>query len=466
MGQMLAVPENFGDSVRYPRKRKNSNKFIELDALSPISHPQDGVLATRRALEVSDTTPKCTKEQHTANICLQENERPQSPPPPPTVDTSPSRKTFKKREPSRTSEETPNLALVRMTKVSDLEPTQAGLPDLPTEIILNIGRYLPSSSLLSLSYTCRVIRYKMGVSIEHSLGKRDIKAQLPRSTFCTNLPSSVGITGRDLKPSLPTVVPNVHHSERLKLLCMLDRDGKLPPSKAVCSGCADTHDQSLFSRESLAQPSHERQCLGSAGRVWICPHWILDHNLVSTSERPSGSHMCGKRWVCVIAVRDKFPDPTVIWPITVLGCKNDAPSKKLVNDILARTDMSVCKHLRFADAFISRLYSPDCTKLWAAHFDPFCRCSMCVRHTRSPNPAGHLHGIRGGKCRSCGTKVHFSIHPDINGRETLHLVVRRNVSGFRGCTDPAWIARVNDPVECKELERQWQKATDEKVGGV
>lgn len=43
-----------------------------------------------------------------------------------------------------------------------------------------------------------------------------------------------------------------HHSERLKVLCMLDRDRKIQPSKAVCSGCLDMHNRFLFSGELLA----------------------------------------------------------------------------------------------------------------------------------------------------------------------------------------------------------------------
>lgn len=466
MGQMLAVPQNFGDSVVYPRKPKIPDKSIELDALSPIAHPQDAKLATERAPESSKKTIELSRNPHSRNIRLRQIERLRDPVPSP-ADTSLSRKTpYQKREPFSSGEEMPKSPLVRMTKVADVKPIQVGLPDMPTEIILIIAHDLPPSNLLSLSYTCRAIRHKMGMSIEHSLGKKDIKAQLPGPTFGTNLPRVFGIKRRDPKWSLPSTVLNVDHSERLELLCMLDRDRKFPPTKAVCSACADTHDRSLFSSESLAQPSHERQCLGSAGRVWICPHWILDHKLVTTSKELRGDHMCGERWVRVLAVHDEFAEPNVIWPIIVLRRNGDPPSKKLVDDILARTDVSVCKHLRFADAFISRLYSPDFKKLREAHRGTFCGCLTSERGTGVVRLAGHLHVTQGGKCESCGTRIHFSIHSGVDGTETLYLHIRRNLMGFRGCTDPAWIERVNHPEEFEELERQWQKATDEQIGTV
>ena len=52
----------------------------------------------------------------------------------------------------------------------------------------------------------------------------------------------------------------------------------------------------------------------------------------------------------------------VIWPIAVLRDKRDAPSKEFVEDVLGQIDVSICKHLRSSDAFVSRLYSPDCEK--------------------------------------------------------------------------------------------------------
>lgn len=142
-----------------------------------------------------------------------------------------------------------------------------GLPDCPIEIILIIAQYLPPSSLLSLSYTCARFRSKMGVSIEHSLGKKEGFAQVPRNAVRDRLPKLKMLAGGASRWESPTMEQNIYHSERLKLLCMLDRDQKVPPHKAVCSGCADTHDRSLFSSESLAQSSRDRRCLGSAGRI-------------------------------------------------------------------------------------------------------------------------------------------------------------------------------------------------------
>ena len=366
------------------------------------------------------------------------------------------------------------------------------LPNFPTEIILTIAQYLPPSSLMSLIHSCRTIHNKMGVSIEHLLGTKNQIAHLSGFSLGKTLPEMVCsadessdflINGQTLAPgvnegargitwSLPDVTENVYHSERLKLLYMLDRDQKIPPSKAVCTSCADTHDRSLFSTKTLAHPIYERSCLGSVGRVWICPHWMFDCNLVTTSAEPQGLHACGDKGVYVHMVYSDIYHltPNVRWPIIVLQGNNDAPSKKVVDDILGLMDIPVCKHLRYTDQFVSRLYSPDCKKLrWKKKGPfPYCQCSSCVWQLSQPHLGGYVFGklkyrdiYTGSKCESCGTDVYFRIEADENGQETLELNVRRNIRMFRGCTDRTWIEQVNDPSEFDELERKWYAATNE-----
>ena len=353
--------------------------------------------------------------------------------------------------------------VIRMSNEAAMGPLQIGLLDVPTEIILAAAADLPPSSLMSLSYSCSNIRNRLDVSIEHLLGERDKIVPLPRFALSSKLPKLTIRSGGHVIWSSPTMAQNFYHTERLELLSMLDRDRNIPPSKAVCSGCAGMHDRSLFSSESLAQSSRERRCLGSAGRLWICPHWIFDHNLVSTSAKRQGNHICGKKWVTVVAIDHDVTEPTIFWPVAVLRGDDKAPSKKFVEDFLARTDVSVCKHLHFSDSFVSSLYSPDCKKLWANDHDLPCPCSTCARQPQPTTAAERLDLVRGGKCESCGTNVHFNISANRNGERKLTLVVRRKIAEFRGCTDGAWIDQVNDPREFEELERKWFKATDEGI---
>lgn len=359
------------------------------------------------------------------------------------------------------------------TEQAKMVPQRIGLPSLPTEIIHIITRYLPPSGLMSLSYSCRVIRDKLNASIEHSLGTKIKTAQLSPFALGDNLPPRRSRDRRGRTQSRPTTVRNTYHTERLKLLCMLDRDQFISPSKAVCSNCADTHDRSLFSDVSLAQSSRERLCIGSAGHVRICPHWIFDYNLVNISKNPLGNHLCGIRKVCMTALGEQTREPTVVWPIFLLDGKHETPSRELVANFLARTDVHVCKHLNFSDKCLLNLYSPDCKKLRAVL--SVCQCATCMWQLSQPNLAGPLSPpngrgslsltpLNGGKCEICGAAVYFCIFEERKEREILCLVVvHRRIRDFQGCTDPAWIDQVTDPVEFEGLERKWSAATNDEV---
>ena len=193
--------------------------------------------------------------------------------------------------------------------------------------------------------------------------------------------------------------------------------------------------------------------MGSVGCVWICPHWMFDCNLVTTSAEPQGAHTCGNKGVDVYTNYSDIYDlaPNVRWPIIVLRGNNDTPSKQVVDDVLGQMDASVCKHLRFTDSFLSRLYSPDYKKLRQRLRSPYCQCSSCVWQLSQPHLGGYVFGkikyrdlYNGSKCESCGTDVYFRIEANEDGQETLQLVVQRNTRMFRGCTDPTWIEQVNE----------------------
>ena len=64
---------------------------------------------------------------------------------------------------------------------------------------------------------------------------------------------------------------------RWAFLYMLDRNRpgdycQKPDSKVLCSSCRTRHVVKNFSQSQLQKDSSERQCLGSEGRLWICPH--------------------------------------------------------------------------------------------------------------------------------------------------------------------------------------------------
>lgn len=65
-----------------------------------------------------------------------------------------------------------------------------------------------------------------------------------------------------LKDTKESEDENVVSSQRLSFLCMLERDGRLSRSRAICGVCKITHNVSLFSSSELRRRSHQRRCMG------------------------------------------------------------------------------------------------------------------------------------------------------------------------------------------------------------
>ena len=310
----------------------------------------------------------------------------------------------------------------------EAETVPMTLLTLSTELLLDVAHYLPPSSYMSLSYTCRTIRNKMGVSIAHVLGDK-----LPIS-------QSSGST--------PTVeIRNIRFLERMELRCMLGRDRKTFSSTAFCSGCQETHDCSLFSTHSLGTT---RRCLGSDGLLWVCPHRAFDYN-ETTRSVARDVHQCGSNHMFM---HDRFGSTFYSrWSIMRVSA-NTAPSGEEVKEALRALDAPMCPHMRLNDAKVAAIYHPDYQKLrsnWPRS-DPAAdhRCFKC-----SSGPDFTV------ICNFCGIRVLFCIVPHRYGPEALSLLTRRSVECMWGCADRAWIAQVTQPADLEEYERAWEATNAE-----
>ena len=354
---------------------------------------------------------------------------------------------------------------IQKTPLSCPEKERPILVRIPTEIICLIASFLPPSSLMSFQYSCHEIHYKIGTPIDQVLG---IKSRLH-----SVLSSTRERITEDPVPSrslccdffeTPIVEPTAHHTERLELLCMLDRDQKFSPSRAICSGCADTHDRSRFSEVSLRHCSRQRICLGKAGRIWLCPHRVFDYTQYVAYKNLYVYHQCGQNEISI----NLWPRGVQIsWPVIVLDMDNFAPSKRSVEAVLAPLSLPICRHLRFNDPFISGLYSPDCERLRLGLYDglraPKCYCSSCSWQRLRPESEWYYFEGTGGWCENCKTFISFRIRRKEECRPVLQLVVQRRLKDFRDCTDDAWIEQVSDPADFHEFEQAWYAATRDKI---
>ena len=326
---------------------------------------------------------------------------------------------------------------------SHIDPTTESLLKLSLDLILEIADYLPPSSYMSLSYSCRRIRNGMGASIEHVLGDK-----LP--------------TGRQSATALSVEVRNVRSLERLEWRRMLDRDKKVPSPRTFCSGCLITHDRSLFSIRSLTHPNTKRYCLGRAGRVWICPHRSFDYDQVLKSlGEPEDKSSCEGRSVSTYG---EFYDTcsfgslsmggfVTYWPIVKMP-QHGLPSNQVVEEALGLLRAPMCPHLRLNDTCVATAYINDCASLQGG---------LCL-----PSRADFrslMFSLERVVCKFCGISIQF-IRKQMVGPETLSLVILRRLECLKdsapwSCTDPGWICQVADPDDIEEYEAAWHAANGE-----
>ena len=338
-----------------------------------------------------------------------------------------------------------------------------GLQHLPTELLLEIANSLSPSSIIFLTRTCRRIHHDMGVSIEKLLGGVPARRLLTRGHLIGTPRTQPLIFESydrsrdhgDVSSSIenPFIAESsVQRSERLIFLCMLEREHQIDPSRAACSSCVATHDVSLFSPDSLNHQSDKRECLGRAGRMWICPRWQCSYDEVhySTESR----YHCGG----ATAALDPTPfvafirgEPLVRWPlIDGLRRGRALPYTSQVTNALQLLTASVCPHIAVNDPFVLRHYSRECRRLKSGSpctLMVSCTCKVCQ--------------LRDPDCSECGTSVYFDVVQDYPGTTcTLGVCAsRRKGTDVNGVTDPAWIKQLAFPPEFEALERAWNEST-------
>ena len=224
-------------------------------------------------------------------------------------------------------------------------------------------------------------------------------------------------------------------------LCVLERSGQIDPSRAVCSSCVATHEIPFFSPDSLNHQSDKRECLGRAGRMWICPHWQCSYDelrFYSDDRRPI--HICGDSTQFATYTCGK---PSVKWPLIKLRAGQALPSTSQVENALRPLTASVCPHFKMNDPFVFRRYSPDCGKLFNLSFPRSlwlpCRCKACLR--QEPN------------CPECGAEVSFDVTEDY-----LKVFVQRKGGEFNGVMDPIWIKQLAFPANFERLKKAWNES--------
>jgi hypothetical protein len=303
-----------------------------------------------------------------------------------------------------------NKALSLSVKPTSDKGQPANLNTLPIELLLQISTYLPPSSRVSLTYVSRHsyrrLDYRMiDFAIEHIM--------LPRMYIGSRRRNQDEIYAEG--------------AERLKLLCMLERDLLVRRPRVVCSGCFSTHDVSLFTPEELAKSGLKRLCVGRLGRMWICSKTSVNFDYLESPEFWRDIfkyHTCSG---CVHQHRFFDSDLKVVWPLVQTWSGAEVPILKL-REILSRLDIPLCPHIRSGNPVILRTLAPHCGRnKWKLPFER-CSCGNCS----GAYPC----------CSTCGMKVKFDVSlPCGYQRQWLVMEIRRGRNYYTSATDPNWIVQ-------------------------
>ena len=312
------------------------------------------------------------------------------------------------------------------TSELEAETAPITLPKLCSELILDIAEYLPPSSSMSLSYTCRTMRNKMGVSFAQVLGDKNPEGRLSGLTL--------SIESR-----------NVRYLERLELWNMLVRDGKIPQWKAWFSGyqVEIIDDHSMVATRIYAPLSAESSRFGTAGLLWVCPHRLLDYSDAMMKKETEDNHLCG---IGHISLSSHIG---IIWPIMRIPA-NSVPTSQEVVEALRPLNAPICPHLRLNDASVARIYDSTCQNLERDKLsgDPAstCRCSACL----SDEPLTVI-------CSYCDTSIMFGIQPNHHrgGTRFYLIIMRTNQFGLSG-SDRRWKSQVAPAADWEDYKRAWE----------
>lgn len=302
--------------------------------------------------------------------------------------------------------------------------SNSALQNLPVELVHQITELLAPVALTSLGHTCRYFR----TSIDRS-----------------SMTDSVRPRDYDGRPRRPweSEHEKLFREECLEILCMLERDGKIPADRLICSQCITTHSKAMFSQVSLTACSLQRKCLGHTGRVWICPHLVFSHEQIYGDRFSAFREVMRNYRGCRTCGWNIYSDgfrSFIAFAVVSIFEDSDLDDDKVVA-VLGALDATICPHLRLSDPFVSSLYHRECGLIKrpgkARNYHCNCRAGA-MRHL----------------CPTCSAQINFMIHDSFSGPSTLNIVVSRNFAHSH-VASADWKSQIAQPDELEAVERGW-----------
>ena len=227
--------------------------------------------------------------------------------------------------------------------------------------------------------------------------------------------------------------------------------------KAGCGTCKRVHDISAFETAMLAKPANDRACKGVQGRFRVCEHMVVHFEDIQVAlknqdlrllcdEHPYKAETYDERifWDMGLMKDPKKKEIRVvsdeynvigIWtgfPCMATGYER-AVEREALEDILARDEKPICRHLR--------------------------RCDLMATYLQDENHrAKDLDHPKFCSHPSCLTTFAFTD----SGSGTVLLEVVRYLGMARSPSDPYWLTAINEMKEIKEVAATEQMQIDEK----
>ena len=336
-----------------------------------------------------------------------------------------------------------HFEMMLMHKTSKLE-------SLPSELLLMIASHLSDVQRLALSYVSHHLSDVLNTTVAKVIG--------PTQTL---LPSEF-----QEKPQYRTSTEVAYarnadpkRAQRLELLSLLDRDRPFF-EKPICSACVTTHHRSQFTNSNLRLGPLNRECIGSAGCMWICPHLIIDHDFTKTDR---SLHVGSEEWsdfpqnrilprnscrpclkTSLMKTRLCPTSAVTTIPMVIVDNLQELQSCN-ISSIVGKMSVFVCPHIGSGNNHgIIQNFQPRCRKLEPHGGSLFCfkgcDCDTCPK--------------KGRVCHICHTSAHWRVQ-DLQPGFLLLLIITRELGQHPKITDSQWTSQLVQPEEFDRLDSEW-----------
>lgn len=382
-------------------------------------------------------------------------------------------------------------AVKRLLYASNKKPqaivTESVIPatlfSLPSELHLLIASHLPLSARLALTRTCnhfRQLLYRYGqLCVLYAFA---LLVPGPVQHFTQTLQPAFASDAHELEEERQRFLSYVERDELAKelfgrkeimvirLFKATKRDGRKNRDLEIwCSYCQDYHRADMFTMGMLKGWRHERKCRGAEGKLWVCPHRVIEHQSVQ-------DFTCGVMPAC----RDRDHDVDVYLTgvmisrkVMVLGpgwesYRKLRPSYDDLRATMKARKVRICPHLRMSDRAVygaaageKDVVSRSCRSLVEKGFgvvESKTVSWLMALEEKLASVGNHWKPLvsKGRyRCAYCDTSWDF-MRADMN----IWLVIYRPFIHSHGVCHPAWYNQVALPDEFEGLEQEWKVDAD------